>query len=75
MTTKIAEKRFPVNVRLPARQPLERAGEVLCRSLYAMPKDELLEYRASLTSAQMAEVDEALRKALALPATALERSP
>jgi mRNA-degrading endonuclease toxin of MazEF toxin-antitoxin module len=66
MTTTIAAKRFPVNVLLPAGQPLEKEGEVLCRNLYAMPKDELGGYRADLTSEQMDKVDAALRRALAL---------
>jgi len=67
MTKTIAEKRFPVNVLLPEGAPLPHAGEIRCRSLYAMPKDELEGYRATLTGEQIRELDLALRKALALP--------
>ena len=66
MTTKVAAKKFPVNVYLPANDPLPEEGEVRCRSLYELPKDELKGYRASLTVAQMSEVDAALRVALSL---------
>jgi mRNA interferase MazF len=41
ITTKLAKERFPVNVRLPLNDPLPKEGEVLCRSIDAMPKDEL----------------------------------
>jgi mRNA interferase MazF len=66
ITTKLAKKRFPVNVRLPINDPLPKEGEVLCRSIYAMPKEELKGYRATLGSSQMDAIDAALRTALAL---------
>jgi mRNA-degrading endonuclease toxin of MazEF toxin-antitoxin module len=66
ITTQLASRRFAVNVRLSADNPLPKEGEVLCRSLYVLPKDELKGYRATLSPSKMEEVDAALRKALAL---------
>ncbi len=66
ITRTIPEKKFPMNVHLPANQPLPDAGVVLCRNLYTLPKDDLHNYRADLTVDQMGEVDAALRVALSL---------
>jgi mRNA-degrading endonuclease toxin of MazEF toxin-antitoxin module len=66
ITTKVASKLFPVNVFLAANDPLPQAGEVRCRSLYELPKDELKDYRFTLSPAKMSEVDAALLVALGL---------
>ncbi len=66
ITTKVPAKRFPVNVYLPANEPLPEAGEVRCRSLYELLKDDLKGYRCTLSDAKMAEVDAAIRVALGL---------
>jgi mRNA interferase MazF len=66
ITSKVATKRFPVNVFLPANEPLPDEGEVRCRSLYELPKDELKGYRATLSNDKMGEVNKALGVALGL---------
>lgn len=66
ISSKIAKKVFPVNVFLPANDPLPKAGEVRCRSLYELLKVDLEDYRCTLSSAQMKEVDAAIRVALGL---------
>jgi mRNA-degrading endonuclease toxin of MazEF toxin-antitoxin module len=66
LTSQVPAKKFPVNVHLPAGQPLPDPGVILCRSLYTLPKDELRNYRADLSEAQVAELDVALRVALTL---------
>jgi mRNA interferase MazF len=66
ITSQIAEKSHAVNVGLRANDPLPQAGEILCRSIYVLPKSELNGYRATLSAAKMQEVDAALRRALAL---------
>lgn len=66
ITTTIYEKRYPVNVLLPAHDPLPEESEVRCRTLTTLHEAELVEYRARLTVMQMREIDAALRVALAL---------
>lgn len=66
ITTTIPDKDFPVNVALAANDPLPKAGVILCRNLYALPKDALQNYRADLSAEQMERVSRALRTALAL---------
>jgi mRNA-degrading endonuclease toxin of MazEF toxin-antitoxin module len=66
LSTKIPGKQYPVNVHLPSGEPLPDAGVIKCRSLFALRKTDLKSFRACLSTAQMEQVDEALRKALAL---------
>jgi mRNA-degrading endonuclease toxin of MazEF toxin-antitoxin module len=67
LTTTIPEKNYPMNVYLPEGDPLDKAGVVLCRSLYTLPKADLKGYRADLSAEQMVAVDRGLISALALP--------
>jgi mRNA-degrading endonuclease toxin of MazEF toxin-antitoxin module len=66
ITTKLAEKRFPVNVRLPRNEPLEQEGEVRCRNLFSVTKEKLGICLGEVSAEQMGEVEDAMRKALAL---------
>lgn len=67
LTTQTPKKKYPMNVHLPAGDPLEDASVVLCRSLYTFLKEDLEEYRADLNPGQLAAVDAALISALELP--------
>lgn len=67
LTTQPPKKRYPMNVQLPAGDPLEDASVILCRNLYTFLKDDLEEYRADLSQEQLEEVDQALISALELP--------
>jgi mRNA-degrading endonuclease toxin of MazEF toxin-antitoxin module len=66
ITTQLSDKEYRVNVSLPAGDPLDKAGEILCGSIYTLLKDDLRSYRAPLRPEQLAEVDAALKIALAL---------
>lgn len=67
LTTQTPKKRYPMNVHLPAGEPLEDASVILCRNLYTFLKEDLENYRADLRPEQLAEVDLALIAALELP--------
>ena len=66
ITRTIPDKAYPVNVHLDVNDPLPDAGVILCRNLYTLLKGDLANYRADLSAAQLAQVDRALRVALAL---------
>lgn len=70
MTSQIPKKSYPMNVHLPAGDPLPDAGAILCRSLYAFLKEDLGTYRADLSPEQLKAVDQALISALELPKVA-----
>jgi mRNA interferase MazF len=67
LTSKIPKKTYPMNVVLPAGDPLPDAGAILCRSLYTFLKEDLQNYRADLSADQLEELDQALISALELP--------
>lgn len=57
---------FSVEVRVGRKEGLPRAAVVNCDWLVTLPKADLLERAGSLSSAKMAQLDSALKFALAL---------
>lgn len=67
ITSQPAAKAYPTDVALAAGDPLPAAGRVLCASLNTIPKAGLQQFRATLRPEQIALVNRALTKALAIP--------
>ena len=66
ITRTIPSKNYPHIVHLAAGRPLQDAGTIQCNQLRTIAQERLLHHVADLSGEQMAEVDRALRKALAL---------
>ncbi len=68
MTSSQVERRKgrPTTVFVPAAQ-LDRDGVILCNQLQTIDKDDLLSHRATLTSEQVDELNEALIRTMGIP--------
>jgi mRNA interferase MazF len=75
ITSQLASKEYPMNVRLAeAATALGRPGEILCGQLTTVAKERLGNHIASLGEADVARLNRALAKSLALPIPASESS-
>lgn len=66
MTTKMPKREQVWDVNLPAGQPLEKAGRVMCNQLFTIDKSRLMKKIGSLSAVQLVDLDRALRYALDL---------
>lgn len=71
-SSKVQERRrFPNTVFVPAGA-MDRDGLIVCNQLLTIDKRDLLGHKATLTPAQMDELNEALRVGLGIPKRAVE---
>jgi len=66
ITRTIPSKQYPMNVFLSGGGALPWDGTILCGQLFTIDKQDLRRYRGTLDPPQVAQVDQALAKALAL---------
>jgi len=66
MTTKLASKEYPMNVRLGAGSAMGES-EILCGQLVTISKERLENHMATLTETEIARLDRALATSLQLP--------
>lgn len=67
LTRTIPSKEYPHHVYLAANQPLPDPGTILGNQLFTLDKSVLDGFRASLSPAQVDELNRALARSLQLP--------